>query len=239
MSNFKTSFVFLFFLFIFSCDESSNNISSDGNTGMSDKISSNMDVGPKNAMKDWTKFGIANNPNNVLGGLKIGDEAPEFMMSSQSGEKVSLQESLEDGPVLLVFLRAEWCSFCVKHLKEFQDKIQEINNKSQAKVLAISPQKSSYMQDFHKENELSFPILFDEDHSVMKDYKVFFHVTKKYNDYIEKAKGNRIEVFNGDKDPVMPVPATYLVGRDGKIKFVHYDPNYKKRSDLKEILAQL
>jgi peroxiredoxin len=73
----------------------------------------------------------------------------------------------------------------------------------------------------------------------MSNYKVLFHVTEKYNAYIEKAKGNRIEVFNGDKEPVMPVPATYLIGQDGVIDYVHYDPDYKKRSDLKEVMAKL
>ena len=147
--------------------------------------------------------------------------------------------SISEGPVLLVFLRAEWCSYCVKHLQAFQDNIQDIHDTGQAKVIAVSPQKRSYMQEFHREHQLSFPILYDKDHSVMKDYKVFFHVTDKYNDYIEKAKGNRIEIFNGDKEPVMPVPATYLIGQDKIIKYIHYDPNYKKRSDVKEVMTHL
>jgi peroxiredoxin len=73
----------------------------------------------------------------------------------------------------------------------------------------------------------------------MKDYKVFFRVTEKYNNYIEEAKGNRIEVFNGDTIAYMPVPATYLIDQNKVIKYVHYDPDYKNRSDLKEVITQL
>ena len=188
---------------------------------------------------DLTKYGIANNPENILGGLKVGDNAPDFTMLDQDGKKTSLENTLKDGPVLLVFLRAEWCSFCVRHLQEFQDNIQDIHEAGKVNVIAVSPQQSSYMQKFHLDNQFSFPILYDEDHSVMKEYKVFFHVTDKYNDYIEKAKGNRIEVFNGDSEPVMPIPATYLISQDRSIKYVHYDPNYKKRSDVIKVIAEL
>jgi len=196
----------------------------------------------KSALKpilDLTKFGIANNPDNVLGGLEVGDKAPDFKMLNQDGKEESLVVTLEKGPVLLVFLRAEWCSFCVRHLQEFQDNIQEIHNTGQAKVIAVSPQERSYMQEFHQEHQFSFPILNDQNHSVMKDYKVFFHVTDKYNNYIEKAKGKRIEVFNGDAEAVMPVPATYLIGQDQLIKYVHYDPDYKNRSNLKDVIRHL
>ncbi len=191
------------------------------------------------ATLDLTKYGIANNADNILGGLKVGDKAPNFKLQDQDGKEESLEASLKKGPVLLVFLRAEWCSYCVRHLKEFQDNIQEIHDTEKANVIAVSPQKPSYMKTLHQENQFSFPILYDEDHSVMKNYKVFFHVTDKYNKYIEEAKGNRIEVFNGNTEPVMPVPATYLIDQNQVIKYVHYDPNYKKRSDLKEVIAQL
>ena len=198
-----------------------------------DNVNSNVES------SDLTKYGIANNPNNVLGGLKVGDRAPDFKMKDQDGNEVKLSTSLKDGPVLLVFLRAEWCSFCVKHLKEFQDNIQAINDSGHTRVLAVSPQKQSYMKEFHEENKFSFPILYDEDHTVMKDYKVLFHVTDKYNAYIKKAKGETIEVFNGDKEPVMPIPATYLISKDGIVEYVHYDPDYKKRSDLTEVMMEL
>ena len=86
------------------------------------------------ATLDLTKYGIANNPDNVLGGLKVGDKAPSFMLQNQDGKTESLEVSLKNGPVILVFLRAEWCSFCVRHLKEFQDNIQKIHDTGQAKV---------------------------------------------------------------------------------------------------------
>lgn len=232
MRIFNIGFIISSFLTILAC----NNPNS---TNLSSTTKSESEKNMIEQSIDLTKYGIADNPKNILGGLKIGDKAPDFKMFDQDGNEKSLDVTLQKGPVLVVFLRAEWCSFCVRHLQEFQDNIQEIHDTGQANVIAVSPQKKSYMKTFHQENQFSFPILHDHDHSVMKDYKVFFHVTDKYNDYIEKAKGNRIELFNGDTDPVMPVPATYLINPDKTIAYVHYDPDYKKRSDVNEIIAQL
>ena len=237
MCIFKIKLVFLCSLLVIACNNTPKPDTTTDQTSNKQQTSESVKETVETRL-DLTQYGIADNPDNVLGGLKIGDNAPDFTLLNQDGKHVSLDAILKHGRVLLVFLRAEWCSYCVRHLKEFQDNLQEIHDAGNVKVIAISPQQRSYMQQFHDENQLSFPILYDEDHSVMKDYKVFFHVTDKYNDYIEKAKGNRIEVFNGDTEPVMPIPATYLIGQDKTVKYVHYDPDYKKRSDVKKLIAQ-
>ena len=188
---------------------------------------------------DLTKYGIADYPNNVLGGLKVGDTAPDFKLENENGELVSLKESLKMGPVLLVFYRADWCPYCTKHLAEFQDKINDIKATGKASVIAISPQMPEYARALVEEHGYTFPILYDEDHVVMKDYKVFFRVTQAYNEKILKFKGDYIQTRNGDTNPYMPVPATYVIGQDQRIKFVHYDPNYKLRANVDDALKVL
>ena len=191
------------------------------------------------ATLDLTKYGIANNASNVLGGLKVGDVAPDFTLTSQYGKSFTLDERLNQGPVLLVFFRADWCGYCNNHLEEFQDNIRAVSEAGHASVLAVSPQLPSYSQELYTKYMLSFPILYDKDHSVMKKYKVFFHVTDAYNDKIKDYKGKSIEEMNGNAEPVMPVPATYLIGQDKKIKYVHYDPDYAKRASVPEVIAKI
>ena len=51
-------------------------------------------------------------------GLKVGDEAPDFTLTSSSGSEVSLSELRENGPVVLVFVRsADWCPHCRRQLR--------------------------------------------------------------------------------------------------------------------------
>ena len=210
--------------------------------------SGNKDANNSTAVKDaaiaediinLTQHGIANNPNNVLGGLKEGDIAPDFELEDQDGNLVSLYKELDERPVLLVFYRADWCSICRRHLAEFQDRLNDLGDSGSAKVLAISPQLPKYSQALHKDNGYSFPILYDHDHQAMKDYRVFFHVTEKYNQYITEEKGDPIELRNGNLEPVMPVPATYMIDQNKSIKYVHYDPNYRVRADVDEALQSI
>ena len=116
----------------------------DGNNqSISDNISQVLETDSETTV-DLTKHGIANNKNNVLGGLMVGDLAPDIELEDERGTLISLDKKLEEGPVLLVFYRADWCSICRRHLAEFQDKINDIRDTGVASVLAISPQKQEY-----------------------------------------------------------------------------------------------
>ncbi len=216
---------------LFSCSQ--------GNKEESKAKSSTTNTTAITEAEDLTKYGIANYEGNILGGLKVGDTAPDFKLDDENGNSVSLDEKLSDGPVLLVFYRADWCPYCTKHLAEFQDNINDITEKGKASVIAISPQTSEYSKVVSDEHSLTYPILYDIDHVAMKDYKVFFRVTEEYNEKILKFKGDYIQTRNDDTNPYMPVPATYMIGQDKKIKYVHYNPDYKQRANVNEALSSI
>jgi peroxiredoxin len=60
------------------------------------------------------------------------------------------------------------------------------------------------------------------------------NLQKKYKEY-----GIDLTVSNGNNDQLLPVPATYVIGKNGTVKYVQYDPNYKNRSKAKDILKHL
>jgi peroxiredoxin len=51
--------------------------------------------------------------------------------------------------------------------------------------------------------------------------------------------GINIETSNGNKDHILPVPATYVIGKDGLIKYGYFNFDYKKRATVKDILNAL
>ena len=106
MNLLKIKLIILSFLFILGCNNTSQKPAME-DSSISAKQNSKQEETP---IIDLTKYGIANNPNNILGGLKVGDKAPDFKMSNQDGEEINLKNTLQKGPVLLVFLRAEWLS---------------------------------------------------------------------------------------------------------------------------------
>ena len=60
------------------------------------------------------------------------------------------------------------------------------------------------------------------------------NLQEKYKEY-----GIDLTKANGNSSQTLPVPATFVIGKNGKIKYIHYDPDYKNRSAVKDILDQL
>ena len=170
-------------------------------------------------------------------GLKVGDKAPEFAAKDQSGRVVSLKEALKRGPVVMLFYRGQWCPFCNKQLSHYSDSLALISAKG-ATVLAITPETGENVKKTVEKAKANFPVLEDEGLTIMKLYKVNFAVDEKT---ITKYKGYGIdfENANGSNGANLPVPATYIIGKDGKIKYVFFNTDYRKRASVQDILNNL
>jgi len=54
-----------------------------------------------------------------------------------------------------------------------------------------------------------------------------------------KNYGVDLEKSNGNKDHVLPVPATYVINPSGRIIYVHFDKDYTRRASVSAILNTL
>ena len=70
----------------------------------------------------------------------------------------------------------------------------------------------------------------------MKLYKVNYTVDEKMMGKL-KGYGIDLEKNNGNTDHVLPVPATYIIGKNGKLIYVHFDSDYTKRPSVIELLG--
>ncbi|MDX1829831.1 MAG: peroxiredoxin-like family protein [Lutibacter sp.] len=170
--------------------------------------------------------------------LKIGEIAPKISGIDQFGNKINSDEILEKNQILLIFYRGNWCPYCNKHLKSLEENLQNLQAKN-IKVLLVSPEKQAKINETSVKFHNSFSIIYDSDDIIMNNYKVAFNVTKenvpKYFEFTLK----KVMEYNEKENFVLPVPATYLIGKDKKIKYVQYDPDYKNRSNIEEILTHL
>ncbi len=170
-------------------------------------------------------------------GLKLGDQAPGFTTKDKEGKEIDLKNLLKRGDVVLIFYRGQWCPYCNKQLQKVNDSLSLITAKG-ASVIAITPETAENIAKTIEKTKASFPIVEDKNLSIMKAYKVNFAVDKAT---VEKYKGYGIDFAkaNGDNGENLPVPATYIIGKDGKIKYVFFDEDYRKRPSVKELLEKL
>jgi len=170
-------------------------------------------------------------------GLAVGAVAPKFQATDQFNNPFDLEEQLKNGPVVMIFYRGHWCKYCNRQLEELSDSLSFIIEKG-ASVVTITPEIMEFVDETSKKYNNSFRILSDTDMKIMDAYKVRFEVDKgtstKY-----KIWGIKLNEFNGDNGTNLPVPATYIIDRDGTIKYAFFNENYKKRVSIKTILLHL
>ena len=170
-------------------------------------------------------------------GLKVGDIAPEFTAKDQDGKNVSLKEALKKGPVVILFYRGQWCPYCNKQLSHFTDSLQMLTDKG-ATVLAITPETAENIKKTIEKTKTTFSVIEDGGMNIMKSYKVNFVVDEKT---IARYKGYGIDFdkANGNNGANLPVPATYIIGKDGKVKYIFFNTDYRKRAFVKDIFENL
>lgn len=170
-------------------------------------------------------------------GLKVGDVAPNFKAVDNSGKPFSLKKELKKGDVVIIFYRGQWCPFCNKELSNMNDSLSLIMAKG-ATVVAVSPETEENVLKTVDKTKATYSVISDKDLSILKAYKVNFAVDAQT---IEKYKKYKIDfsLANGSNGANLPVPATYIIGKNGKVKYVFFNPDYKVRASVKDILDNL
>ncbi len=171
-------------------------------------------------------------------GLPVGSEAPLFEAAGAQNKTFKLENSLKEGPIVLIFYRGFWCPVCNKHLATIQDSLKLIQDMG-ARVVAVSPEKPEYLDVMAEKTGAKFTLLYDAGYKIADAYDVTFKPSATtlftYNTFL----GAKLKETHSDDSQRLPIPATYLIDQNGKIIWRQFDPDYKKRSSVKDILEAL
>ncbi len=171
--------------------------------------------------------------------FKAGDNAPDFKTKDITGKQVQLAQLLETHKsVVLIFYRGEWCRYCRKHLSALQDSLQFIYEKDAA-VVVVTPSQPDYVKEMMEKTGAEYTFISDNDYRIMDDYGVSYKISKetvpKYYPFVL----NKARKSNGNENDVLPIPATFVIGKNKKISYIHFDPDYTKRSSIRVILQYI
>ncbi|TSJ43451.1 AhpC/TSA family protein [Mucilaginibacter corticis] len=171
-------------------------------------------------------------------GLKKCEQAPEFTGKDNYGKALDLKKLLKTNKsVVLFFYRGQWCPYCNKHIQRLQDSLQLLTGKG-AYVIGVTPETSENISKTVGKTHASFSIIQDKGYKIMKAYDVNYVMDQ---DMVTKYKGYGIDLEqnNGNTDHVLPVPATYVIDKTGKLIFVHFDKDYRNRPSIRSIAEVL
>lgn len=170
--------------------------------------------------------------------LKAGDRAPVFTLPDPDGNPVSAADLLAEGPLVVTFYRGIWCPYCNLDLQALQEALPEIQARG-AHLLAISPQTPVNSRRSQRENKIAFPILSDHGNSVAESFGLRFRLPDYLADLYKNTFKNDLAVVNGEDSWTLPMPARYVIGRDGVIVYAEVNPDYTRRPDPSELLPIL
>ncbi|MBT7409045.1 MAG: AhpC/TSA family protein [Methylococcales bacterium] len=183
------------------------------------------------SMQQLMESNVADNAINV------GSNAPDFTLPSTQGDAVKLSELLAKGPVVISFFRGGWCPFCNLEFKALMDKLPEIEA-CNATLVTISPETMENSKATVEKFSLTYTVLSDVGNVIAKEYGLLMTVSEDMRPlYLEW--GIDVPTANGDDTYELPVPATYIIGNDGVVKYAYINKNYTSRMQPEEIIEKL
>ncbi|HRH37917.1 MAG TPA: peroxiredoxin family protein [Flavobacteriales bacterium] len=147
-------------------------------------------------MRKRTRFGYR---------VTVGQPAPEFTLPDSNGAMVSLSDYKGKHPLLLVFVRGDWCPGCHMMLRTYERERERFLEKG-VHVLGIGPDDISVNRDMVQRIGVAFKMLSDDVQAVSGQYGVVYN-----NPIIEMG----IDYAEG-----IPLPASFLVDIDGVVRYV-------------------
>ena len=103
--------------------------------------------------------------------LAPGDEAPDFTLTTDSGDTVALKD-LRGKRVVLYAYPAAMTPGCTTQACDFRDSLASLAAAGYA-VLGISPDKPAKLAQFKERDALTFPLLSDPDRAVLTAYGAY------------------------------------------------------------------
>ena len=165
-----------------------------------------------------------------------GELMPPFHLPDENGHIVSLDRLLAKGPVAVTFHRGHWCPYCrinISALAHTQEKIASEGGQ----IVAIMPDRQHFVSELKSAAKVPFPILTDMDNGYALSLNLAIWLGAEMQKMLAGLRD--LPSFQGNNSWILPIPATFIVAKDGLIRARFVDPDYRKRMAIDDLLAAL
>ena len=166
----------------------------------------------------------------------VGEIMPPFFLPDENGHLVGLDQMLVDGPVAMTFHRGHWCPYCRVSINALARAHRQVAACG-GQIVAIMPDRQRYSSELKVSGELLFPILTDMDNG----YALSLNLAIWVGAEMQKMMTGRqdLPAFQGNSSWMLPIPATFVIGQDGRIRARFVDPDYRKRMAVEDLIAAI
>lgn len=169
-------------------------------------------------------------------GKMVGDKIDDFSAKDHLDKTFTLSE--EKGKIVLVFIRGQWCPYCNKYVEKLQDISPELKKKN-ARLVIISPEKPEFIEKTISKTKTDYTVLYDEDYKIAEMFDVLYTPDQRTLDFYNSRIKSDFTDSRSDKSGRLPVSATFIIDENKEISWRHFNPDYKERASLEDILKNL
>ncbi len=165
---------------------------------------------------------------------QVGDAAIDAELMGWNGETVQLSELWNEGPIVLMWYRGGWCPYCNLQLRAMQKSLKQIEGTG-AKLVVLTPELPEKAKETAAANDIDFVALHDAGSATARKYGLVFELAESivpmYRDRLRLAE------YNGSDAMELPLSATYVIGKGGRITYAFLDADYKRRAEPADVVA--
>lgn len=179
--------------------------------------------------------------------LPVGSVAPTFSLTDASSSKnVKSSDLLALGPLVINFFRGRWDPYCVTELEVWRDLYPRLRERG-ALMVAISPQTLRQSDFTVGQYTIPFPLLQDENCVLAEQFGVAYPLSANLQRYYRSIlvnipfinSGKNIMAAPDDSVWKLPLPATFVIGQDGVVKFAEAHADFRVRPEPEDVFASL
>ena len=136
----------------------------------------------------------------------------------------------------MTFHRGHWCPYCRININALAQAHKEVAADG-GQIVAIMPDRQKFVAEWKTQSNVPFPILTDMDNGYALSLNLAIWVGQEVQKMLEGFRD--LPTFQGNSSWMLPIPATFVVGRDGLIRARFIDPDYRKRMLITDMIAAL
>jgi peroxiredoxin len=161
--------------------------------------------------------------------LLIGEKIPAATLKSVDGTAVDLTKLFASQKTILVFYRGGWCPYCNLHLAALGESEKDLLCLGY-QIIAVSPDSAKNLKVTYNKEKINYTLLSDSDGALTKAVGIAFQAPENYKPIITEGS-------EGVNTTFLPVPAVFIVDKEGTIQFEYISPDFKHRISNELLVA--
>ena len=168
------------------------------------------------------------------GAPEIGSVLPAFLLPDNEGRLISSADLLRSGPLVVSFNRGHWCNFCRLELLALGEIYPEIKRLG-GELISIMPERAAPVRRLRETFDIPFPILTDMDNGYALTCGLMVSLGKAVQEVYLGIRRDLAD-YQGNDAWFVPIPATYVIGTDGRVHDRFVDADFSRRMAPDDIL---